>query len=135
MRRIRIIVYLIFVSFGFSNDLRSNIPAEITLSSRAEILASVNLNSPVSSGVVPSDYANRIGITHYGGRYHLSDKPFLEEGMENIHAMGFRTAKLWLSARSDQMERGYYFNSNWPAYDSSTTLVDVASHPSVHKVL
>ena len=110
------------------------IPEEITLSSRAEILESVNNNSPVTSGVVPPDYTNRIGITHYGGRYHLSDKPFLEEGMENIHAMGFRTAKLWLSARADQMERGYYFNSNWPAYDSSTTLVDVASHPSVHKV-
>jgi hypothetical protein len=105
------------------------------LTSESSIIAQVNAARPLNGGIVPADYAERIGITHYGGRYHLSDKPFLVEGMDNIQAMGFRSAKLWLSARSDQMRRGYYFNSTWSDTNSSTRLIDVAQHPDVHTVL
>ncbi len=102
----------------------------IQLTPSSAVVAAVDAARPLNGGTVPADYASRFGITHYGGRYTLTTNgtPFLQEGVEKIVELGFRSTKLWLSARSDQVERGYYFNSSWPSYNNSTRLVDVATN-------
>ena len=64
-----------------------------------------------------------IGVTHVAGKYHLTDKDFLNEGADEILALGSRVIKLYLKLPP---ERDYPFNSQWP---SVRTLVDLAGTP------
>ncbi|MEX2382502.1 MAG: LamG domain-containing protein [Opitutales bacterium] len=53
-----------------------------------------------------------VGANHVGGRYHFTDKPFLQEGAERVLELGSRTIKLWVNSRPDV---NYAFNSDWEA--------------------
>lgn len=101
----------------------------VFLTPPSEIMKRVNVARPLNGGDIPSDLSSRIGITHYGGRYYFSDEPFLIEGLKAISGMGFRSTKLWLSALNDQTARGYLFNSDWPDFNKSTRLIDIAKIP------
>jgi hypothetical protein len=90
----------------------------------AEILAQVNPARPLRGGLIPSDIARRLGAAHVGGRYYFTEKPFLLEGAERVHALGLGGIKLWFS----ELERGYAFNSSWNL-PSAPTLVQLARHP------
>ncbi len=68
-----------------------------------------------------------LGVTHVAGTYHLTDKPFLIEGAEQIARLPCRVIKLYLTVPPRQ----YPFNEQWPATE---TLVDVAETPSFRAV-
>jgi hypothetical protein len=68
------------------------------------------------------DLSNIIGITHVSGQYYLTNKDFLNEGAEQILALGSRVIKVWF----DNPPRSYPFNSKWPKMDS---MVEIAQSP------
>jgi hypothetical protein len=86
--------------------------------------------SPLHGAVIPKDIVHRLGATHYGGKYFLTDKPYLVEGAEALFAYGMRCIKLWLGRRLD----GYEFNWKSPL-TSSSTLLDVISLPVFQQVI
>ncbi len=60
-----------------------------------------------------------IGVTHVDGKYHLTEKDFLNEGAEKILALGSRVIKVWFH----NPRKSYSFNSQWPQTNS---LVEIA---------
>ena len=69
-----------------------------------------------------TDLRDIIGITHVSGKYYLTDKDFLNEGADQILALGSRVIKVWF----DNPPTSYPFNSKWPKMD---TLVEIAQAP------
>lgn len=67
-----------------------------------------------------------IGVTHALGTYHRTEKDYLNEGVDEIRALGSRLAKLYLCARKGHRDENYPFNSKWEKADS---LVDLAQNP------
>jgi hypothetical protein len=72
--------------------------------------------SPVADREAPAtrpaaDMSAVVGIAHAGGRYHLTDRDFLNEGADAILATGSRVIKVWLTPRPGEV---YPFNSKWP---------------------
>jgi hypothetical protein len=63
-----------------------------------------------------------IGITHVDGKYYLADKNFLNEGADQILALGSRVIKVWFH----NPQKPYSFNSKWPEMNS---LVEIAKSP------
>lgn len=61
-----------------------------------------------------ADLRDILGVTHTGGKYSFSEKPYLIEGSERIQELGCRTIKLWFSDVANQ----YPFHSQWPEYHS-----------------
>ncbi|MDE1160696.1 MAG: hypothetical protein PW792_01985 [Acidobacteriaceae bacterium] len=53
---------------------------------------------------------HRLGATHYGGKYSLTEKPYLIEGAEALQSFGMRSIKLWLDTRLS----GYEFHWKYP---------------------
>jgi hypothetical protein len=102
------------------------------LTESAEIEKRVREARPLSGGKIPADLKNRLGLTHYDGHYHLTDKPFLIEGAEAIHRLGMNVAKFWL--REDELP-GYGYNSDWSTALKSGRLVDVLMHEDYVKAL
>lgn len=68
-----------------------------------------------------------LGVTHVAGKYHLTDKEFLQEGADQIAALGVGVVKLYLTLPPRQ----YPFNTDWP---TTKTLVDVAGTPQYRAV-
>lgn len=95
------------------------------LTNPAEIEVHVKAARPLLGGAIPADLANTLGLTHYDGHYHLTNKPFLIEGAEAIHRLGMNVAKFWL--REDKLP-GYGYNSNW-GIPLNGSLVETISHP------
>jgi hypothetical protein len=60
-----------------------------------------------------------IGITHVDGKYHLTDKDFLNEGADRILALGSRVIKVWFH----NPRKSYSYNSQWPETNS---LIEIA---------
>jgi hypothetical protein len=60
-----------------------------------------------------------IGATHVDGKYHLTEKDFLNEGAEQILTLGSRVIKVWFH----NPRKSYSFNSQWPQMKS---LVEIA---------
>ena len=60
-----------------------------------------------------------VGVTHVDGKYHLTDKDFLNEGAEQILTLGSRVIKVWFH----NPRKSYSFNSQWPQMNS---LVEIA---------
>jgi hypothetical protein len=60
-----------------------------------------------------------IGVTHVDGKYHLTDEDFLNEGADQILALGSRVIKVWFH----NPRKSYSFNSQWPQMNS---LVEIA---------
>jgi hypothetical protein len=63
-----------------------------------------------------------IGITHVDGKYCLTKEDFLNEGADQILALGSRVIKVWFH----NPQKKYPFNSNWPQMNS---LVEIAKSP------
>lgn len=68
-----------------------------------------------------------IGVTHVNGQYYLTDEDFLNEGADQILALGSRVIKVWFH----NPQRSYSFNSQWPDMDS---LVETAQSPYFRKL-
>jgi hypothetical protein len=69
--------------------------------------------------VVQKNLADIIGVTHVGGKYHLTDEDFLNEGANQILVLGSRVIKAWLH----KPQQSYPFNAQWPEMN---TLVEIA---------
>jgi hypothetical protein len=60
-----------------------------------------------------------LGVTHVAGRYYLTDKDFLNEGADQILALGSRVIKVWFyGKRHEHPMAAYPYNSQWPNVDS-----------------
>jgi len=71
--------------------------------------------------------ADIVGVTHVAGRYHLTEKDFLNEGADQILALGSRVIKVWFyGKRHERPAKVYPYNSDWPRVDS---LVEGAQTP------
>ncbi|WP_146683154.1 hypothetical protein [Limihaloglobus sulfuriphilus] len=63
--------------------------------------------------------ADIIGSTHAVGRYHLTDKDFLNEGADQILELGSRVIKIWFYGKSNERPAQMYsYNSDWPEVNS-----------------
>ena len=89
-----------------------------------EILARVASHRPLRGGLIPADFARRLGASHVSGRYHLTDEPFLVEGAKRVQSLGYGGLKLWFT----KIESAYPFNSDW-RLDPAHSLVELARHP------
>jgi len=88
-----------------------------------------------SSGQSPEKkrpLADVLGVTHVAGRYHLTDKDFLNEGADQILALGSRVIKVWFyGKRHEHPDSVYPYNSDWPKVES---LAEGARSPYFQKL-
>lgn len=99
-------------------------PPPPKLTPAKEIEERVRLARPLLGGPIPADLRQRLGATHYGGKYHLTHEPYLLEGCQALLKLGLGVAKLWFGNDLP----GYGFHSDWKL-SKSDRLVDVAQHP------
>ena len=65
------------------------------------------------------DVRDIVGVTHVAGRYHLTDRDFLNEGADQILALGSRVIKVWFWAGiGGRVPESYPYNSQWPTVES-----------------
>jgi len=65
------------------------------------------------------DLRDIVGVTHVAGLYHLTDKDFLNEGADQILALGARVIKVWFySGQSERLASSYPYHSQWPKVES-----------------
>lgn len=95
--------------------------------SDADILSRINTFRPTHGAPIPKDIKSRLGATHVGGKYHLTDKPFIIEGSQKIHELGYGILKLWFDVERNEA-KGYPYNSNWKLIEG-TTPRQLAEHP------
>jgi len=80
-----------------------------------------------SQGQTARNVRDIVGVVHVAGRYHLTDKDFLNEGADQILALGSRVIKVWFYGKRHEHPDGVYpYNSQWPKADS---LVEGAKTP------
>src|SRR3954454_11572484 len=89
----------------------------------ASVLLAASGPSPVLAQRTAVPINERLGVAHVGGKYHFTDKDFLNEGAQRIQELGSRVIKVWFMRAPEQ---SYPFNSKWPAVNS---LVDLARTP------
>lgn len=103
---------------------------KLALTDAREIQAQLERYRPLDKAALPADLPGRLGATHYGGKYHRTSQPYLIEGAELLHGLGFQTIKLWLAPKLP----GYAFNSTWDLAKDAR-LVEVVKHPYFRRVL
>jgi hypothetical protein len=80
-----------------------------------------------TQGQTARDVRDIVGVTHVAGLYHLTDKDFLNEGADQILALGSRVIKVWFWAgQKGRVPDSYPYNSQWPKV---TSLVEGAQTP------
>ena len=84
-------------------------------------------SADVGPGDTPKQLRDIIGVTHVNGQYYLTDKDFLNEGADQILALGSRVIKVWFDKPSDS----YRFNSQWPKAGS---MVEIAQSSYFRKL-
>jgi len=89
--------------------------------------AADNARAADETSVTKPDLREILGVTHVAGKYHLTEKGFLEEGADQIAALGTRVIKLYLVVPPRQ----YPFNTQWP---KTETLVELARTPPYRAV-
>ncbi len=97
---------------------------EIHLTDATEIHRIVDAHRISRGYVIPEDLRSRLGATHYGGKYHLTDEPYLIEGARALDRLGYRVAKFWFGNRLP----GFHYHSDWSVLPGQT-LKQVADHP------
>jgi hypothetical protein len=81
----------------------------------------IEAHRPSRMKVLPADFRDRVGATHVAGKYHLTDKPFLQEGAEKLLELGTRVGKFWLEPEG--AGRSYPFNSQWTKHKTHAELL------------
>jgi hypothetical protein len=98
------------------------------LISDLEILKIIDRYRPLRGATIPADIKHRLGATHVGGKYFLSDEPYLIEGAKKLHELGFGVCKLWFYKQPS----GYQYHSDWNL-PVNVTLKQLAEHPYYQK--
>jgi hypothetical protein len=65
-----------------------------------------------------------LGVTHVAGKYNFTSEDFLNEGADQLLALGTQVIKVWFTPEVAIL---YPFNSTWGS--PPTNLVDLAQHP------
>lgn len=102
--------------------------AELQLTAPDKIRDAAQRFRPLKGAPIPADIGDRLGATHYAGRYFLTEEPYLLEGIGMLHGMGFRTVKLWLARDLP----GYDYHSQWNL-PKTARLIDIAKHEYFQK--
>jgi len=89
-----------------------------------EILKSIQRHRPLKGAVIPAGIRDMMGATHVGGKYFLSEEPYLVEGSKQIHSLGMGVCKLWFYKNVS----GYQYHSSW-SLPENVTLKELAMHP------
>lgn len=72
-----------------------------------------------AQGQTTKSVRDTVGVVHVAGRYHLTDKDFLNEGADQILTLGSRVIKVWFYGKRHEHPDGVYpYNSRWPKADS-----------------
>jgi hypothetical protein len=125
MRRRDCLKYLAATTLGARSARGADPPpAKLHLMPPEEIEQRVRKARPMLGGQIPADLRDRLGATHYDGKYYRTQKPYLLEGCEALLGLGMRVAKLWFG---NQLP-GYSYNSDW-RLSPTARLVEVAEHP------
>ena len=119
------------LTFAFLVSTAALALAAPVLTPASEIEAKVEAARPLRGGTIPAGLKNRLGTTHYDGHYHLTDKPFLIEGADEIARLGMNVAKFWL--HEDGLP-GYGYNSDW-GIPLDRDLVNILKHPYYKQAL
>ncbi len=122
MRKIFSTILLILVTWSLTGQ-----------TSDSDILTIIEKHRPLNGGAIPQDIKNRLGATHAGGKYYLTNEPFIIEGAKKIEELGFGVVKFFLSKEKGEMA-SYPYNSKWNL-PKNATWVDVIKHPYFEKVL
>jgi hypothetical protein len=77
---------------------------------------------PVVAGAVPA--RDIIGVTHAAGKYNFTDQDFLNEGADQLLALGTRVIKVWFDPNATPL---YPYNSEWG--EPPEDLAGLARHP------
>lgn len=101
--------------------------------SDSDILKIIEKHRPLNGGAIPQDIRDRLGATHAGGKYYLTNEPFIIEGAKKIEELGFGVVKFFLSKEKGGMAN-YPYNSQWNL-SKNATWVDVVKHPYFEEVL
>lgn len=101
--------------------LAAGLPRAASGAGIAAVAREVERQRPTRLSKLPKDFRARVGATHVGGKYHLTNKPFLIEGAERLLALGTRLGKFWFNPAG--IATSYPFNSQWGEY---RTLLDLA---------
>jgi len=96
------------------------------LRDRHKRIASTSAANPDKIGT-RKELRDIIGVAHVNGKYYLTDEDFLNEGAEQVLALGSRVIKVWFH----NPQQSYPFNSQWPDMDS---LVEIAQSPYFRKL-
>lgn len=113
-----ILLFFLFHSLSFGN---SGYTKELTDEQIKQIISQYR---PLKGARIPSDLKHRLGATHVGGKYYLTNEPFIIEGSRKLSEMGYGVLKLWFTKNPS----GYSWNSNWDLQDN-ITLKELAQHP------
>lgn len=92
-----------------------------------EIQSTIDAHRPLNGYKIPENVADILGATHMGGKYYLTDEPYLIEGARKLQQMGFRVAKFFISQKGEGA-KGYPYNSNWEL-ELNSSFEDMAAHP------
>ncbi len=68
-----------------------------------------------------------LGVTHVDGKYHFTEKDFLNEGADQILSLGSRVIKVWFH----NPRKSYSFNSQW---SETNSLIEIAQSPYFRKL-
>jgi len=82
----------------------------------------------VARGAEKPSLPDIVGVNHINSFYHLTDEDYINEGADQILALGSRVIKLIIR---DKLEGYYAFNSEWPEI---TSLVQAAELPYFQEV-
>jgi hypothetical protein len=98
--------------------------ARFELTPEREIEERVRAARPLHGGRIPRDLRDRLGATHYDGRYFFTGRPYLLEGCDALRKLGMGVAKFWFGRSLG----GYDYHSDW-GFTPETRLAGVARHP------
>lgn len=71
-----------------------------------------------------------VGVAHAAGRYSFTEEDYLNEGADQVLALGSRVLKVFLVP--EQVEKHYPFHSDWTPWPAD--VVELARHPYFRKL-
>jgi hypothetical protein len=95
----------------------------------AGVLAVLLPHMSARAAEAKKDLRDVVGVTHVAGKYHLTDKDFLNEGADQILALGSRVIKLYLLRPAHD----YPFNTQWPETRSLVEMAQTAPYVALFK--
>lgn len=95
---------------------------------KALMVLSILTAIPTVRAAESKPLADIVGINHINSFYHLTDQDYINEGADQVLALGSRVIKLIIR---DKLEGYYSFNSEWPEI---TSLVQAAELPYFKEV-